>query len=55
MSGRAARAAKQRKMLIGFKAEEIWEAYQRHGYYIIHSPKLIWMDWNDFNKEETHL
>jgi len=44
---------KQRQVLIGFKAEEIWEAYQRHGFYSIHSPKLIWIDWNDFNKEEN--
>jgi len=48
MSGRAARAAKQRKMN-SINDELLW----KHSHYIIHSPKLIWMNWNDFNKEEN--
>jgi len=50
MSGRAARAAKKRKLNPapkGFTAEEFLESYKQHGYYTIHSPTLIWMDWDD--------
>jgi hypothetical protein len=56
MSGRAARAAKKRKLNPapkGFTAEEFWESYKQHGYYTIHSPTLIWMDWDEFTKKES--
>jgi hypothetical protein len=47
MSGRAARATKQRKALAKARFAEAGYVYQSGGFLVIHAKQLQWIDAND--------